>query len=337
MPKDPTKNVDRYKIRGGHLNAFEFHQNQGAVSQQQHESGGQMNGPEDETGLPPDKAKAERIKKLLAEHGEGLAESMAQPGQDQPEGDNMKSELNADTRKEDDERDEDFAPTHGRSPEVIREMMQSRRATDEVPDPEDIATGNQKNSPQKKEHGITGARTGARKATVRRSGSQSSRSSSQAASQKGSKQNSEPAKGTRSTGDAAGAGGKQAALRGSTNRTIKSTTAKAGGKPRPSRKSAAQSATQKNEKPASKRASSQSDNKQGVKRATSQSGGKQNEKRTTGKQSAARNTANQKSASSSKTANGKTSRTTNKTGRTAAAKTRSSAKTQAKGSGGRSR
>ena len=28
MPKDPTKNVDRYKIRGGNLNEFEFTQNQ---------------------------------------------------------------------------------------------------------------------------------------------------------------------------------------------------------------------------------------------------------------------------------------------------------------------
>jgi len=28
MPKDPTKNVDRYKIRGGQLNEFELHQNQ---------------------------------------------------------------------------------------------------------------------------------------------------------------------------------------------------------------------------------------------------------------------------------------------------------------------
>lgn len=26
MPKDPTKNVDRYKVRGGALNEFEFQQ-----------------------------------------------------------------------------------------------------------------------------------------------------------------------------------------------------------------------------------------------------------------------------------------------------------------------
>ncbi len=35
MPKDPTKNIFQYKIRGGHLNEFEFHQNQGQVREQQ--------------------------------------------------------------------------------------------------------------------------------------------------------------------------------------------------------------------------------------------------------------------------------------------------------------
>ena len=35
MPKDPTKNVDRYKIRGGQLNEFELHQNQEEFSEQQ--------------------------------------------------------------------------------------------------------------------------------------------------------------------------------------------------------------------------------------------------------------------------------------------------------------
>ena len=35
MPKDATKNVDRYKIRGGQLNEFDFHQNQEEFSEQQ--------------------------------------------------------------------------------------------------------------------------------------------------------------------------------------------------------------------------------------------------------------------------------------------------------------
>ncbi len=33
MPKDAKKNVDRYKIRGGDLNEYEFHQNQGQVNE----------------------------------------------------------------------------------------------------------------------------------------------------------------------------------------------------------------------------------------------------------------------------------------------------------------
>ena len=35
MPKDATKNVDRYKIRGGQLNEFDFHRNQEAFAQQE--------------------------------------------------------------------------------------------------------------------------------------------------------------------------------------------------------------------------------------------------------------------------------------------------------------
>ena len=33
MPKDARKNVDRYKLAGGHLNEFEFHQNQAKVKE----------------------------------------------------------------------------------------------------------------------------------------------------------------------------------------------------------------------------------------------------------------------------------------------------------------
>ena len=33
MPKDAKKNVDRYKLAGGHLNEFEFHQNQSQVKE----------------------------------------------------------------------------------------------------------------------------------------------------------------------------------------------------------------------------------------------------------------------------------------------------------------
>jgi hypothetical protein len=33
MPKDAKRNVDRYKIRGGDLNEFEFHKNQADVKE----------------------------------------------------------------------------------------------------------------------------------------------------------------------------------------------------------------------------------------------------------------------------------------------------------------
>ena len=33
MPKDAKKNVDRYKLAGGHLNEFEFRKNQAQVKE----------------------------------------------------------------------------------------------------------------------------------------------------------------------------------------------------------------------------------------------------------------------------------------------------------------
>jgi len=33
MPKDATKNVDRYKVRGGTLNEFDYHKNQEAFTE----------------------------------------------------------------------------------------------------------------------------------------------------------------------------------------------------------------------------------------------------------------------------------------------------------------
>jgi hypothetical protein len=37
MPKDKTENIDRYKIRGGHINEFEFSLNEGAMTEQERE------------------------------------------------------------------------------------------------------------------------------------------------------------------------------------------------------------------------------------------------------------------------------------------------------------
>ncbi len=34
MPKDPTRNIERYKVAGSHLNEFEFHKNQARMAEQ---------------------------------------------------------------------------------------------------------------------------------------------------------------------------------------------------------------------------------------------------------------------------------------------------------------
>ena len=51
MPKDATKNVDRYKVRGGTLNEFEFTENQEDFSEDQKGKNGRKLIP----GTPPEK------------------------------------------------------------------------------------------------------------------------------------------------------------------------------------------------------------------------------------------------------------------------------------------
>ena len=52
MPKDPTKNVDRYKIRGGTLNEFELDENKGAYEEQKSKRDAKLI-----PGTPPEAAK----------------------------------------------------------------------------------------------------------------------------------------------------------------------------------------------------------------------------------------------------------------------------------------
>ena len=42
MPKDPTKNVDRYKVRGGVINEYEYHENQQALAQDEPKGDGKL-------------------------------------------------------------------------------------------------------------------------------------------------------------------------------------------------------------------------------------------------------------------------------------------------------
>ena len=74
MPKDASKNINRYKIRGGQLNPFEYQQNQAAVSQQgsDHEGYWPANHQIEDGGLPADQAEAARHKQLLTAHGESV-------------------------------------------------------------------------------------------------------------------------------------------------------------------------------------------------------------------------------------------------------------------------
>ena len=51
MPKDATKNVDRYKVRGGTLNEFEYAENQKAVAGKKPKGGAKLI-----PGTPPEEA-----------------------------------------------------------------------------------------------------------------------------------------------------------------------------------------------------------------------------------------------------------------------------------------
>jgi len=51
MPKDATKNIDRYKVRGGQLNEFEYSENQKALGGKKPRGGGKLI-----PGTPPEEA-----------------------------------------------------------------------------------------------------------------------------------------------------------------------------------------------------------------------------------------------------------------------------------------
>lgn len=51
MPKDATKNVDRYKVRGGSLNEFEYSENQKALARKEAKAAAKLI-----PGTPPEEA-----------------------------------------------------------------------------------------------------------------------------------------------------------------------------------------------------------------------------------------------------------------------------------------
>jgi hypothetical protein len=60
MPKDPKKNVDRYKVRGGDINEFEYNENQEALAEQN------ASAPEKLIPGTPPEEKAKKMRPMVA-------------------------------------------------------------------------------------------------------------------------------------------------------------------------------------------------------------------------------------------------------------------------------
>ncbi len=56
MPKDPKKNVDRYKVRGGDINEFEYDKNQEALAEHRASAGANLI-----PGTPPEEKAAQKM------------------------------------------------------------------------------------------------------------------------------------------------------------------------------------------------------------------------------------------------------------------------------------
>lgn len=323
MPKDPVRNVDRYKVRGGHLNEFEYHQNQGAVSEQQQEHGNWMGAPEGSADLPPDKAKAERIRRLLAEHGESAPQTEERRTEEY-EMEDDRTEEQRDTQSsrpasgisasENDKAntanagERDFAPTHGRSPEVIREMMESRRATDRVPDPEDIVAGRPEQSQEKKEHGQTGRGTAAR-----RTNKQPARAPKPAKAAKGKEAALDRSKPGVAKATSVKKNDKQSAPRKGTGQASAKASGSRAGKPSATTRGTKQAATST----ASKQATSRKSTKAAAPKGGTQTAGRKDMTGASAR-NGARNTAGSKSAQSRAGANGRATTSATKSRRMAA-------------------
>lgn len=130
MPKDPARNVDRYKIGGGQLNEFDFNRQHGEMTQQQNAPGEGPHGADATSGLPPDQAKAARTRELLAAHGEGVAAPEQPSLLEEPEAPHPVHDIEGAKAKVAAARSK---PTPERSREEIESMAAARRASDKVP------------------------------------------------------------------------------------------------------------------------------------------------------------------------------------------------------------
>jgi len=60
MPKTPVRNVDRFKVRGSHLNEFEFHKHQAEMAEE-------FEAPGAEGRAAKPRSQAERVAQLMAD------------------------------------------------------------------------------------------------------------------------------------------------------------------------------------------------------------------------------------------------------------------------------
>ena len=74
MPKDPTKNVDRYKIRGGVINEYEYHENQQALGQNEPKGDGKLI-----PGTPPEEKPQKGTKSTKTKKAATSAKKAAKP------------------------------------------------------------------------------------------------------------------------------------------------------------------------------------------------------------------------------------------------------------------
>lgn len=217
MPKDPARNVDRYKIRGGQLNEFDFHRDQQDFAQQGQSRGEGRHGAEEASGLPPDQAKAARTRQLLAAHGESVPETDSPPHPNllpEPEAPHPVHDIEGDKAKVASARS---APTPKRSREEIETMAAARRASDRVP-ARGTASANrttkggakQGSKGAKQASANSGNKAGSSKATKQAATQKKSqqgaagKTANQSATKKGAKQAATPAR--KAAGNKAGAG-----------------------------------------------------------------------------------------------------------------------------------
>ncbi|HEY0404479.1 MAG TPA: hypothetical protein VGC89_02050 [Pyrinomonadaceae bacterium] len=73
MPKDPKRNRSNYDIGGGDINEFEFHQNQGAMTEEMHSRFEQPEAERREGAAAQPQSEAERIEQLMAAVREKVA------------------------------------------------------------------------------------------------------------------------------------------------------------------------------------------------------------------------------------------------------------------------